>query len=152
MEPMSTPSAEAVNAELSSLRAIHLQLQDTVARLRTELENAAAVGRANVQATETQFANQLAELRKTIDSLRRNLEDTAAQGRAETQAEKARGASEAKQLRDTIDSMRIEMLVAVPAFIVWSSIANARSRQTSWSVRIPIKMPNASCVPTAASP
>ncbi len=70
MESTPTTPTEKLNAELSSLRAIHLQLQDTVANLRTELENAAAIGRANVQATETQFANQIVELRKTIDSLR----------------------------------------------------------------------------------
>lgn len=62
MQSMSTLSVEAVNEELTTLRATHLQLQDTIANLRAELENAVVAGRANVQATEATFANRIAEL------------------------------------------------------------------------------------------
>ena len=95
--------------ELSALRGVNLQLQGTVASLRSELEEAAMRGRAQVQTAEARAANEIADLRRAIDSLRQALDNTASAGRADTQAEKARAAAEAQQLRSSVDALRTEM-------------------------------------------
>lgn len=101
--------------DISELRAVTLQLHDTITSLREELEKKEADAVARVQAARAEAAIENNELKSAIVRMRVEMENQAADANALAQKHEAAKSNELKQLEATIKSLRVALETAAEA-------------------------------------
>jgi chromosome segregation ATPase len=103
------PIALSEGDELLEARRQIRQMVDTVAALRTQLEQAETLRRESVQAALTVAQDEIRQLQHTVGSLRDELQALSAAKTESVQAAVATGQDESKQLHAAIQALRDEM-------------------------------------------
>jgi murein L,D-transpeptidase YcbB/YkuD len=103
------PAAADIIAQLTDQRAVNLQLQATIDRLRGELENAGALTAAAVQRAQQGFSDEITQLKATAAALREAMEAQGSAAAASEQAVRATAETELGQLRAAVNALRTEL-------------------------------------------
>lgn len=103
------PAAADAIAQLTDLRAVNLQLQATIDRLRGDLEAAGAATAAAVQRAGQGFAEEIGELKATVAALRETMEVQAMAAAGAQQTARAAAEIELGQLRAAVNALRTEL-------------------------------------------